>query len=127
MNPAGLTIQVLPVADSDAEELANLAGRLSAELRGVDAVTVAPLDGTVPPAGAKGLGQLVGWLVVQFGASDGLQTVQTVLTAVRGFVQRTGHSVEITIDGDAIKVSHATSHQQQQLIDTWLARHAPGD
>jgi hypothetical protein len=34
--------------------------------------------------------------------------------------------VEVSIDGDAITVTGATSQQQEKLIDAWLARHAPG-
>ena len=52
----GLIVQVLPVADSDAEELADLAGGLHAELLGVDAASVAPLTAEAAPEGAKGLG-----------------------------------------------------------------------
>ena len=52
----GLIVQVLPVADSDAEELADLAGGLRAELLGVDAASVTPLTAEAAPEGAKGLG-----------------------------------------------------------------------
>ena len=58
----GLILQVLPVADSDAEELAELADRLHNELLGVDAASVAPLTAEAAPEGAKGLGTLAGWL-----------------------------------------------------------------
>jgi hypothetical protein len=52
-----LVMQVVPMADSDAEELADLAGQLHAELLGVDDALVGPL-----PAGAKGWGMsLAGW------------------------------------------------------------------
>jgi hypothetical protein len=34
--------------------------------------------------------------------------------------------VEVSIDGDALKVTGATSRQQEMIIDAWLARHAPG-
>jgi hypothetical protein len=71
----GLILQVLPVADSDAEELADLTGGLHAELLGVDAASVAPLTAEAAPEGAKGLGTLAGWLLVQFGTLDGLRAV----------------------------------------------------
>ena len=60
----GLIMQVLPVADSDAEELADLAGGLRVELLGVDAASVAPADGRGRPGGgegARGSGWLAGW------------------------------------------------------------------
>ena len=75
------------------------------------------------PEGAKGLGGLAGWLVAQFGTLDGLRAV---MTAVRGWTSRTGRTVEVSIDGDPLKVTGVTSEQQQLLIDAWLARHAPG-
>ena len=118
----GLIVQVLPVADSDAEELADLAGGLRAELLGVDAASVAPLTAEAAPEGAKGVdGTLAGWLLVQFGTPDGLRAV---MATVRLWTSRTRRTVEVSIGGDPIKVTSATS-QQQQLIDAWLARHAP--
>ena len=72
---ARLILQVLPAADSDAEELADLAGELHAELLDVDAASVAPLTAEAAPEGAKGLGMLAGWLLAQFGTLDGLRAV----------------------------------------------------
>ena len=119
----GLILQVLPAADSDAEELADLAAELHAELLSVDGASVAPLPAEAAPAGAKGLGDVAGWLVAQFGTLDGLRVV---VTTVHGWVSRTGRSVEVSIDGDVLKVTGVTSHQQGEIIDAWLARHAPG-
>jgi hypothetical protein len=119
----GLIVQVLPVADSDAEELADLAGGLHAELLDVDAALVAPLSAEAAPEGAKGLADLAGWLLVQFGTLDGLRAV---VASVRGWTARTGRTVEISIGGDALKVTGVTSQQQGQLIDAWLARHGSG-
>ena len=118
-----LILQVLPVADSDAEELADLAGELHAELLGVDGASVAPLTAEAAPEGAKGLGDVAGWLVAQFGTLDGLRAV---VAAVRGWASRTGRTVEVSIDGDVLKVTGVTSQQQEEIIDAWLARHAPG-
>jgi len=118
----GLIVQVLPAADSDAEELADLTGGLRAELLDVDAASVAPLTAEAAPEGAKGLGDLAGWLLVQFGTLDGLRAV---VAAVRGWTSRTGRTVEVSIGGDVLKVTAVTSQQQREIIDAWLARHAP--
>ena len=118
----GLVMQVVPMADSDAEELAELAGQLHAELLGVDDASAGPLPAEAVPEGAKGLGDVAGWLVAQFGTLDGLRAL---VAAVRGFASRTGRTVEVSIGGDLIKVSGATSQQQEKIIDAWLARHAP--
>lgn len=120
----GLVMQVVPMADSDAEELADLAGQLHTELLSVDDASVGPLPAEAAPTGAKGLdGTLIGWLLVQFGTPDGLRAV---LAVVRGWTSRTGRTVEVSIDGDALKVTGATSRQQEQIIDAWLAHHSPG-
>ena len=118
----GLIVQVLPAADSDAEELADLTGGVRAELLDVDATSVAPLTAGAAPEGAKGLGDLAGWLLVQFGTLDGLRAV---VTAVHGWASRTGRTVEVSIGGDVLKVTAVTSQQQREIIDAWLARHAP--
>ena len=117
-----LFLQVLPVADSDAEELADLTGELHAELLGADAASVVPLAAGPPPEGAKGIdGTLAGWLAAQFGTLDGLRAV---VAAVRGWTSRTGRTVEVSIGGDVLKVTGVTSQQQGEIIDSWLARHA---
>jgi hypothetical protein len=57
----GLILQVLPAADSDAEELADLATGLQSELLDVDAARAAPLPAEAVPQGAKGFGDVAGW------------------------------------------------------------------
>ena len=123
MDVDGLIVHVLPVADSDAEELADLAAELHAELLSVDGASIAPLTAETAPEGAKGLGDVIGWLVAQFGTLDGLRAV---VAAVRGWSARTGRTVEVSIGGDALKVTGVTSQQQEKIIEAWLARHAPG-
>jgi hypothetical protein len=118
-----LILHVLPVADSDAEELADLAAALHAELLSVDGTSVAPLPAQAAPEGAKGLGDVAGWLMAQFGTLDGLRAL---VAAVRGFAARTGRTVEVSMGGDHLKVTGVTSEQQEEIIDAWLARHGPG-
>jgi hypothetical protein len=119
----GLTLQVLPMADSDAKELADLAAELHDELFSVDGISVAPRPAEAAPEGAKGLGDVAGWLVAQFGTLDGLRAL---VAAVRGFAARTGRTVEVSIGGDVLKVTGVTSQQQGEIIGAWLARHGPG-
>ncbi len=76
-----------------------------------------------PRGGAKGLGDVAGWLLVQFGTPDGLRVL---VDAVRGFASRTGRTVEVSIGRDKLTVTGVTARQQDQIINTWLARHAPG-
>ncbi len=116
----GLILQVLPAADSDAEELA---AELHAELLSVDGTAVAPLPAEAAPEGAKGLGDVAGWLVAQVGTLDGLRAL---VAAVRGFASRTSRTVEVSIGEDHLKVTGVTSQQQEEIIDAWLTRHGPG-
>jgi hypothetical protein len=120
----GLTLHVLPVADSDAEELADLAAELHAELFSVDGTSVAPLPAEAAPAGAKGAGDVAGWLVAQFGTLAGLRAL---VAAVRGFAARTGRTVEVSMGGDPLKVTGVSSQQQKEIIAAWLARHGAGN
>jgi len=118
-----LILQVLPVADSDAEELADLAAELHAELLSVDGTSVGPHPSEAAPEGAKGFGDVAGWLVAQFGTLDGLRAL---VAAVRGFTSRTGRTVDVTMGGDHLVLAGVTTQQQEKIIDAWLARHGPG-
>ena len=61
--------------------------------------------------------------MAQFGTLEGLRAV---VTTVGTWSSRTGRTVEVSIDGDVLKVTGVTSRQQGEIIDAWLARHAPG-
>ncbi|MEO3812117.1 hypothetical protein ABGB17_24235 [Sphaerisporangium sp. B11E5] len=118
----GPTLHVLPAGDGDPEELAELTGDLRGELLDLDDVLSAgPPPPEDVPGTAKGLGAVVGWLVVQLGTLEGLRAV---VDAVRSWVSRSGRTVEISIDGDTLKLTAVTAEQQQRIIDAWLARHA---
>lgn len=118
-----VTIEVLPAAD-DPDELAALTTRLRSELLETDVDAVEPLDdASAPPGDAKGLGTLAGWLLVRLATTAHLREL---VASVRGWAARTNRAVEITWDGDVLKVTGVTSEQQERLIDAWLARHAPG-
>ncbi len=116
-----LILHVLPVQDSDAEELADLGDRLRAELLEYDVASVVPLSPDEVPPGAKGIGQVAGWLVAQFGTLDG---VRAVLNGVRSWAARNQRTVEISMGGEGptLKLGAATAQQQQDLIDAFLAQ-----
>jgi hypothetical protein len=115
-----VVLHVLAGHDSDSEELADLADQLRGELLELDVTSVAPLSADEVPEGAKGAGLLAGWLVTQFATPDGLRAV---LHAIGAWAVRTRRTVEVSIDGDMIKVGNATAEQQQEIVDAWLARH----
>lgn len=114
-----LLMQVTAVVDGD-EEAAGLARRLRAELLDLDVEAVEPVSGGVAPEGVKGASNLAATLVVRWGAAG----MQAVLAKIRDWVLRNGRSVEVTIDGDTVKVTGASWEQQEKIINVWLARHA---
>jgi hypothetical protein len=114
-----LLVRVTPFADGDEEEAAGLARWLRAELLDLDVDAVEPVSGGVVPEGAKGLPSVAGVLVVRWGAAG----LQAVLARIREWVFRNGRSVEVTIDGDTVKVTGASGEQQEKIINVWLARH----
>lgn len=118
-----LVVQVRAAPEDDEDELAALARRLRALLLDLDVDSVVSLAADADAAGTKGLEALLGGLVVRFGAVDGLRSV---LAAVATWAARTGHSVQVSYGEDRLVVNEATSAQQEQLIDDFIARHAPG-
>jgi len=121
----GLVVRVQAGPDEDAEELAGLARRLRALLLDLDVDSVGPLaaDADADEEGAKGLGAVLGALVVQFGGAGGLGSV---LAAVAGWAARTGHSIEVRYGEDRLVVKGVTSAQQERIIDDFITRHSPG-
>ncbi|MFC5006327.1 hypothetical protein ACFPIJ_51965 [Dactylosporangium cerinum] len=113
-------VRVSPGDGGDDEEVAALVRRLRAELLELDVERVEALTEDTAPDGAKGLGSLVGLLGVTLGSAG----LSSVLAIIRDWATRNNHAVELTIDGDTVKVARATPQQQEQLINAWVARHA---
>jgi hypothetical protein len=118
-----LVVQVQAAPEDDEDELAGLARRLRALLLDLDVDSVVSLAADENAEGTKGLEALLGGLVVQFGTVDGLRSV---LAAVAAWAARTEHGVEVSYGEDRLAVKGVTSAQQEQLIDDFIARHAPG-
>ena len=115
---AELTVAVLPADD---EETADLVRRLRSELLDLDVDAVEPVDTDVPDGAKSGAG-IGATLAVRLGAT----ALKTLFGKLRDWVARTGRSVEVTIDGDTVKVTNPTAEQQEQLVNAWISRHAPG-
>jgi hypothetical protein len=108
------------VPDGDAADRARSAQRLRTSLLLLDVSAVTPVEDAAVPAGAKGTGAVGGVLGVVLGKVG----LPQLVAKVREWVSRSGHVVEITLGGDTIKVVGPTAEQQDELIRTWLARHA---
>jgi hypothetical protein len=118
----GLIMQVRLAGDGDAEELAELSGRLRAELLDFDVQAVERVPQSDVPEGAKGLPAVAGWLAVHLGGAS----LRDVLAAIADWVIRNNRSVEISSGGDVLKLSRATPEEQRKIIDAWLDKYAPG-
>jgi hypothetical protein len=108
----------------DDEELASVADRLRGELLGLDVYGVesVPREENVPP-GAKGLElAAVGSVMVKF---IGPEVLKSVVSTVRTwFARQKLGSIEITLDGDTLKLTGVSTEDQERLIELWVARHA---
>jgi hypothetical protein len=110
---------------ADDEELAEAARRLRTELLELDVTRAepAPAPAGSGPDGAKSGGVMaVADLLVQFAGHD---VLVAVISAIQGWLGRQrSRSVRLTIDGDSIELTGATSAEQARLIELWAARHA---
>jgi len=43
--------------------------------------------------------------------------------AVGSWTTRTGRTVEVSVDGDVLKLTGASREQQDRVIEAWIARH----
>jgi hypothetical protein len=112
----------LGVAGGDDQELADAAGVLRDELLALDVDAVEPLTGEAAP-GAKGAGVVLGALLVRLG---GAVPLRAVVDALLRWARGSGRTVEVTLDGDTLRLGNASAEQQERIIDAWLARHAGG-
>jgi hypothetical protein len=107
------------------EELSSLAFQLRDELLDLDVsdVSTSPGEGQLPE-GAKGLElAAVGSLLVSLVAKA--DTVKKVVSTIRGWLARQRlHSIEITIEGDTLKLTNASAEDQERLVEAWVSRHA---
>ena len=119
-----LSVELQAGPDADAEELAQLAGRLRAELLDLDVNAVQqPVRGEAPRE-SKGAGWLAtGELMVRLVTSP--EVLASIIAGVQSWLRRnSARSVKLTIAGDALEVSGLGSAEQDRLIDLWVARHA---
>ena len=85
---------------------------------------VRPVAAGEAPEGAKGIELLaLGGLLIKLAQSA--QVLRQVVDAVRDWVGRTGaRSVKLTVDGDVLAVTGASSADVKKLIDAWVQRHS---
>ena len=108
------------VPDEDAPVMLR---RLRTDLLDLDVAAVDVLSLESVPEGAKSVSGTVGALAVKLA---GPAVLKALVARVRDWVTRNGRSVEITLDGDTLKLTGVSRQQQDELIAVWLARHEGG-
>lgn len=112
----------LEADDRDEDERWQTTDSLRSTLLDLDDVNVAGVRDDTPPAGAKGVADVAGWLVVNLGASG----LSSLLSAVQAWAARSRCDVELSIDGDSLRISGASAETQERIVDAWLSRHPGG-
>jgi hypothetical protein len=112
------TVRIMRDSGEDAGELAQLTRQLRAALLDLDVLDVEPVTEDAPD-GSKGAGAVLGWLSVTFGGA----LLTSVADRVATWAMSIGRTVEISVDGDTLKLGRVTHEEQKELIREWLARH----
>src|SRR5215469_12961993 len=117
-----LVLELEPEADADEAE--RLGRQLRTELTQLDVEAVKPAPITDVPEGAKGGAVDWGSLLVTFSAAGGVFT--SVIAMAQDWLDRhsAAQRVKITIDNDTIVLDRASAQEREQLIGTWVRRHA---
>jgi hypothetical protein len=110
-------------SDADAVELQDATSQLRSELLELDVNDVqAPSGGAAPPGTRGAAAAEIGTLLVAAGRA----AIGPIVAAIQSWVaRRASRSVKLTIDGDSIEVSNVSPEDQRELIESFLARHAP--
>ena len=121
-HPLAASIELTGLADTDAQEMDELARSLRQELLAADGIDDArPATAGPAPAGSKaGEALQVGALAVSV-APVALQGVLDVVRHWRS--RRPVRKVTVTIGEDTLALEGATAAQQEQLVAAFLDRH----
>jgi hypothetical protein len=122
---AELRVEVDAGPGMDAEEVARLTGRLRAELLDLDVHAVQLATDREAPQDSKAVDLLaVGGLVVRF---LGHEVLKSIVDGARSWLMRQHcRSIKLTLDGDSLELTSASSAEQDKLIDLWVTRHVDG-
>jgi hypothetical protein len=115
-----LTLALNCAPDSDPVEVDDLTGQLRRRLLELDVENVEPVRSSDIPAGAKSIdAAAIGALTVTMSPA--------VISAVIGLVKswmtdRPVRTAKLTIGGDSIELTHASSADQERLVRMFLER-----
>src|SRR4051794_34828 len=116
-----LQVQVLATPVDDSAAIEELTLLLREELLELDIAAAVPVE-TEAPENSKGLGAAGTWLVVHLGPA----ALRGVVNTIAEWATRNNKSVEISLDGDSLKLTGATRDQMDRALDAWFTRHPAG-
>jgi len=119
-----VTVQIPLDTTTDADELEALTLALREELLGLEVAAVDQIaNPQAPPDSKGGLTALGGWLAVHLGP----EALRRVVSTVAAWATRANRTVELSIDGDVLKLSGVDARTQTIVVDEWFARHVRSD
>jgi membrane-associated two-gene conflict system component 1 (EACC1) len=111
---------VVEALGGDVGDADDLAEQLRRELHETGLDVTRPAPGEAPDLTK---GDALAWAQLAVSFSGGLPAL---VAAIHAFTQRDeSRKVSVTLDNDTLEISGPTSRQQQQVVDSWLARHSP--
>jgi hypothetical protein len=116
-----LVVVKIDEAGADPERMERLAHGLGDELSDLALGTVRPLAGAEPPPGSRAVDLVaVGALLVSINGS--VQLVSYVVDTVRAWIGRgrVARTVELTIGDRTLRISEASTEQQDRLIKEFI-------
>jgi hypothetical protein len=119
---ADVGVRIVADEDDDDQELSLLTARLRSALLDLDVQNVVPAIQEGPPGSKAGVTAVLGWLWVTLGG----EALKVVVDRAAGWAVSNGRSVEVSVNGNTLKLTRVSPQEQRELIDTWLA-HLPAD
>jgi hypothetical protein len=108
---------------TDLHELDELGRRLRRSVSGLDVGEVSSVEAEAPEGARAGGVAAAGMFVVSL--VKGAGGLGAIVAGARALLSRnSGRTIELSIDGDTIKVTAPSSEAQERLIDAWIQRHA---
>lgn len=120
MTTQPILVHVVPDVGDERLALDELAQSLTAEIREHDVASVGPVESADIPSDAKGISIVAGWIAAQIS----FRNLAGFVRSLADWAVRNNRDVEISYGGESIKVTKATSAQQERLINEWLERHS---
>jgi hypothetical protein len=119
-----VSVQIVTDTSTEADELEALTLALREELLDLEVASVDHLTDPQAPRDSKGgLSLLGGWLAVHLGP----EALRRVFSTIAAWASRANRTVELSIDGDVLKLSGVDAGTQTRIVDEWFARHLPPD